>query len=413
MESVVSKAWLKISALACIFFLVNVVCGAQENNTDETVQKLVDAGFVNVRAVEANGQIIYTIQNDAYKLQASGIAKALQIIDAENNSDGKVCKVIATYLGIPQVTLTYNPSAGSWKTTYRLDESWNAVKHEEMANVSYGKADIVVYPSLALKNLIINQVYQTLWQLNPAFEVSLWKGMKFTAQVKIPVHVKKFSGYDYESEVHPGMITLSQRFRLPGNVFMRATGGILGGYRYGIDLEAKYPLPNERFSLEGNITYSGEGQFRHGWDYVYKEFPDWTWSIGANYFWKPANTQFSLKVCQFLWSSAAVPQDRGVKFEMIRHFRGASIGFYAEKGFYKVEKPNGGFRFQVALPPYRNARWKSYPRVTTSGQMGMIYNANNEQRYYKEFKIEASDNIMEANGFNPIYIQSEINKLNY
>ncbi len=40
--------------------------------------------------------------------------------------------------------------------------------------------------------------------------------------------------------------------------------------------------------------------------------------------------------------------------------------------------------------------------------MGTIYNAGNEQRYYKEFKAEASDNIMEKNSFNPYFIKSEL-----
>jgi hypothetical protein len=43
--------------------------------------------------------------------------------------------------------------------------------------------------------------------------------------------------------------------------------------------------------------------------------------------------------------------------------------------------------------------------------MGLLYNAGNEQYYYKDYKAEASDNIMENNSFNPYYIKSEI--LNY
>ena len=43
--------------------------------------------------------------------------------------------------------------------------------------------------------------------------------------------------------------------------------------------------------------------------------------------------------------------------------------------------------------------------------MGLLYNAGNEQYYYKDYKAEASDNIMESNSFNPYYIKSEI--LNY
>ena len=92
---------------------------------------------------------------------------------------------------------------------------------------------------------------------------------------------------------------------------------------------------------------------------------------------------------------------------MIRHFRHCSTGLYAEKA--RSAQLNVGFRFQVALPPYNQKRRGYIPRVRTSGQMGMSYNANNEQYYYKEFRTEASDNIMSKNQFNPYFIESQLN----
>ena len=50
------------------------------------------------------------------------------------------------------------------------------------------KVDVVVYPEVSLKNLVITQVYQVLFNLSPAVEVSFWKGMKLTAQVIFPVY---------------------------------------------------------------------------------------------------------------------------------------------------------------------------------------------------------------------------------
>ena len=45
-------------------------------------------------------------------------------------------------------------------------------------------------------------------------------------------------------------------------------------------------------------------------------------------------------------------------------FRYCSIGFYAMKAEHA--KANGGFRFQVALPPYKYKRRGHIPRVNTS-----------------------------------------------
>lgn len=92
---------------------------------------------------------------------------------------------------------------------------------------------------------------------------------------------------------------------------------------------------------------------------------------------------------------------------MIRHFRYCSIGFYLMKA--EQAKANGGFRFQVLLPPYNKyKRHKYIPRINTSANMGIIYNSGNERYYYKEYKAEASDNIMEENSFNPYFIKSEL-----
>ena len=42
--------------------------------------------------------------------------------------------------------------------------------------------------------------------------------------------------------------------------------------------------------------------------------------------------------------------------------------------------------------------------------MGIKYNAGNERVYYKQYRAESSDNIMEQNRFNPIYIENEIRR---
>ena len=259
------------------------------------------------------------------------------------------------------------------------------------------KVDVVVYPQLSLKNLIINQIYQVLFDLSPALEVSLWKGMKLTGQLKIPVYN---DGYGIlEDKVHPGHLTISQRVRLPYNVFGKVTVGYFNADRYGLDVDFFYPFKDERFSLIARIGYTGTGYW-NGFTLHYDPSMVWTWTFGGQFYWPRYNTQFALKYEQYL------RQDKGVKFEMIRHFRYCSIGFYGMKA--RGARVNAGFRFQVALPPYRYKRYKYVPRLITSENMGLVYNAGNEQYYYRDYKAEASDNIMEKNSFNPYFIKSEL-----
>ena len=393
-------------------------------SVDQTARRLADAGFANVRAAETPEFIVFTVENDCYKIPAEGFARAVQIVEGAGLDESRPVKIIGTSYKVPEVTMTYDPQTGRWTATKRLDAAWDAVRRQPRLNDSFGKVDINIYPQVSLKNLIITQVYQSLWQLSPAVETSLWPGGKISFQVKVPI---VNDGYGRsESMVHPGFITLSQRFRDPWhlNVFGKATVGIFNANYIGAALELAYWFPNERFWLDSkmgvidlvrfgpsNVLVNGERQ--HGFLPEWLEGfwlhtnanPNWTfvWNVAANYYSPLLQTQFLLRAERF------ARRDRGVKFEMIRHFRHCSIGFYAVKGFDQAAHTNGGFRFQIALPPYRQARRGYLPRVTTSGQMGMSYNANNELYYYKEFRTEASDNIMSKNYYNPYYISAKIN----
>ena len=117
------------------------------------------------------------------------------------------------------------------------------------------------------------------------------------------------------------------------------------------------------------IGYTGAGR----WDGFKFQYDPSLWRdvvFGENFYWPRFNTQFTLKAEQHLL------KEKGIKFDMIRHFRYCSIGFYAMKAEHA--KANGGFRFQVALPPYKYKRKGYVPCVNISTNMGISYNAGNE-----------------------------------
>jgi len=372
------------------------------------VEELVEHGFENVRWTENEDECIYTIENNVYKAEGVGISKVIDIIQKHGLPTDKRCKVIVTHLEVPELSLTYHPNRNDstetddkagWQTSYEIGQSWDSIKKEKAKNSSRFKVDILVYPQLSFKNLIITQIYQVLFTLNPAVEVSLWPGMKFTGQLIVPVYN---DGYGYlQDKVHPGFITLSQRFRLPFNIKGMATVGYFSADRYGADLQLFYPFRDERFSLEGRIGSVAIGYW-NGFNLHYDTEFSTTWSLGANFYWPRYNTSFSLKGEKYLMG------EKGVKFEMIRHFRYASVGFYAQKA--KEANSNGGFRIQVLLPPYKYKRFKNkyIPRLNTSYNMGIVYNAGNERYYYRQYRSAADENIMNSNRFNPYFIKSEI-----
>ena len=92
-----------------------------------TTDSLVKMGFENVRWTDTPEERVYVVENSAYKIQALGIRKAVDIIQSMGLPKDKSCKLIVTNYNIPQVSLTYQPLAGD--TTVVSGEDWK---------VSYG-----------------------------------------------------------------------------------------------------------------------------------------------------------------------------------------------------------------------------------------------------------------------------------
>ena len=399
----------KTIALCSAFFLFSLLPVKGWCQTGEsTVDALVELGFENVGWTENEDERVYVLQNSAYRLQGVGIGKAIELIQRVGLPEQKSCRIIVLDNNIPQISLLYQPQGTDtvfhaerkdWNVSYELGDTWKEARKVKLKNRSLFKIDVLVYPQLAFKNLILTQIYQVLFDLSPAVEVSLWKGMKLTAQVKFPVYN---DGYGmFEDKIHPGHLTISQRFRLPYNVFGKVTVGYFSADQYGLDVEMFHPFSfDSRFELMARVGYTGTGYW-DGFRLHYDSDMNFSWSLGSSFYWSEFNTQFAIKAERYL------RKEIGVKFEMNRHFRYCSIGFYAMKAQHA--KTNGGFRFQVALPPYGRYKRKGYiPRVNTSANMGIMYNAGNERKYYKQYKAEVSDNIMEKNSFNPYYIKSEL-----
>lgn len=389
-----------------LLFIISMIISTNaraQGNGELTGEELVKLGFENVRWTENDEERIYTIENVAYRIQSEGISEAIRTIERYGMPEGKKCKVIVTRLDIPEISLTHLPSdKGKWNASYNIENSWKEVRKEKKKNSSRFKADILIYPQLSFQNMDLTKVYQVMFSLNPALEISFWPGMKLTGQVILPLYVDT-EGYAAYSpmykEVRPGFVTLSQRFRLPYHIKGKATAGFFNNDQHGLDLQLFRPFKDERFSLEARLGYTGWGYW-DGFKYKYNGEYQWTWSCGGNFFWPQYDVQFSLKAEQYLLG------EKGVRFDMTRHFKYASIGFYAMKA--ENAKSNGGFRFQVALPPYKQKRHKHLPRISMSKNMGLTYNAGNERIYYKQYRAESSDNMMEENSLNPIYIENKL-----
>lgn len=407
-----------------LVYVLAVPLLAFAQNGDKTVAKLVEKGFENVVWGENDQERVYVVENSAYRLSGVGIGVALDEIQRHGlPKDGKMCRLIVLDNNVPVISLLCNTegldgreiSRRDWNASYDLGEAWELVKGKRRENSSLFKVDILVYPEFSFRNSRFSVPYEVRLNLNPTVQVSLWRGGKATAQLVVPV-VNDY-GYKYAS-VRPGYLTLSQSVRLPYNIFLTGTVGFFNNNRFGADAAAEYHLKNGRFWVDGRISYTwwgewGEWEFRNGkmenihpfrFGYSKEEDRRMTGQLGVNYYWEKYDTQFALRGESFLGG------DCGVRFDMIRHFRYCSIGFYGTyiPSDWWNDGINAGFRFQINLPPYKYRRKGYVPRVMPSRNWGFSYNAAGAFVYGQRFRANIDDNISNNIKYNPLYVKSEI-----
>ena len=175
-KSSIRAILLRKECLLFFLLLLPMVTKAQYNKVyaDITSNMLVDMGFENVVWSEDEKERVYVLENTPWRLQGVGLAHAIDRIQKTGLPEkGKSCRIVVLDNNIPQISLIYtaNPDSlkaapgsyaarSAWDATYDLGDSWDKVKKEYRMNSSLFKVDVVVYPELYLKNLIITQIYQ-------------------------------------------------------------------------------------------------------------------------------------------------------------------------------------------------------------------------------------------------------------
>ena len=400
-----------IVRLSFVAFALATVGSAWAQSGEETVKHLVEMGFENVGWTEDEHERVYVLQNSAYRQQGVGVGKAVDLIQREGLAPMKKCRIVLLDNNVPQISLSYSPMVGDsvpqasrkdWDVSYELGDTWKQARRVVKSNSSLFKVDVVVYPWLMFQNYKLSKMYDYVFQLSPAIEVSMWKGMKLTAQVVVPIQ-NDYYGRPY-SQIRPGFLTLSQSVRLPYNIFLRDIVGFHEGGRSGAELRAKYILPDEHFWLTGRLGVTRKGYWDH-WAYYHGTKWRTDFHVGLHYYWPKFNTEFMVKGERFLLG------EYGSQFEMYRHFRYASIGFYALKVFGKDDAAhngfNAGFAFRVAIPPYKYKRKGYMPRLV-AGEFGFRYNSGNEKQYGNFYRSSPDDNFLVENAYNPYFIKNEL-----
>lgn len=402
------KRTIKEYFMVLLSFLV--VFGASAQNAVES--GLISSGFENVRHITSGDKEIIFLESRAFTTSERLLSAARNSVEELSSQfTAKNVEIILMEESIPKFRMFASletPKTGShlnWKSDFNVDESakeLNSDKSEtKFFNSSFGKIDILFYPIFRFKNAVLNRMYLLQLNVNPTIEMSLWRGASLTAQVIFPV----INDYSVEEgKIRPGYLTISQQFRLPYNIFAKATIGNFSMFRGGVDLKLFRPI-GKRIGVYGQISYTAFSVPMFN-DWYYDDFDRLTWKLGANYFVKPWNLMFNFSVAKYLGN------DISLRGEVTRHFKNASVGFYMQTMAIDEFPINGGFFFAIALPPYKQFRNK-FVRVSTGNYFPLEYIARPYPDYGRYFTTSpdenSSDNFFTKMRLNQIILNSTNN----
>jgi len=325
----------------------------------EIQQLLAGQGFENVVVKSRSQQEViveYENRRYRYELRAMGVVCALVSSKAEHvgwltlipkNRDiplvqvrinlrdydafikGEISKkTFASRLEISQDPISYEPDSGN--SSFRTNQ----------ANGSFRKIDLVINPDINVRLGNYDDPYK--WQLNiiPGISSYLFKGMKATAELIIPLENELDEG---GNDVRPGKIVLNHTIRLPGNFFSSISSGYFDLNRYGLSVECL------KFLLNGNLSFSAKVDYTGFLIYIdkqwyYSDLNKWTYLLSGTYQFSPLDFSISLAQGRFLAG------DRGWRIDVLRSFGETDIGFFAIK---TNAETLGGFRLHIPIFPMR------------------------------------------------------------
>lgn len=390
-------------------------------------KKLSAIGFENVTLQTRNDKVLVSIENHIYSWNVAALSTAIDTL-VEYSGDKSDISLYFLKNGIPQVQL--NVPVNLWleyrqglvprlilqqaiDVSYTIDENWRYLKDKPALNSTINKVDLVIYPQLSIQNRLLSQLYEIQFNIAPAIEVSLWKGMLFTGQVIFPLKndfevldIKENVYYQdrnflYQSHegdyIRLGFVTISQDFRMPRQWFGQFSLGNFNAHRYGVNLDIDHLFGGNKFHVGARSGLTGSSHFYHG-QWVTSSLKTFTWQVKTGYFNPQYNIQLDLSYGCYL------NKDKGFRVDCIRHFGATTVGFYA---LYTGEELNGGFKFSIPLIA-KQSRKHAF-RIAIPSYFDSDYNAKYAVYYGKEFETKPNENQSE-HFTNPLFLQNNLLK---
>ncbi len=384
-----------------------VTDGSMKNLSAEIVSK----GYENVRVIRENDTIFLGVENRVWRWEPRAAAELLKTIMPYADS-GSVVSLTLLRSGIPATTLIvsrkqYDDLVAGRISADLFSNSMTALLsdriyrksagHVRPLKPSFNKFDIVVFPQLKVQFGNFVHPLEIQFNVAPAVNINFFKGLSLTAQVIFPVY-SNLIGDPEASTIRPGLIVLSQTFRLPYQIFTTVSAGYFTRNRYGLNAEARKFLFNGRMSVGASLGYTGQMQLLEGW-FTYTPMNVITWFCDAS--WRFPGYDLTIRGGY----GRFIGQDEGWRVDVSRRFGEVSVGFFAMN---TSGITNGGFNFIVPLPP-RKFGTKNRIRIRPAPYIPWEYRAKGLPSMGRTYVTGNGTEELMFN-LNPDYIRKQLGK---
>lgn len=392
--------------LACISTLMlSTTCFATSKNTTNLPDELENVQFVSTDSI---CYVQYT--NNAWRNEGQALYIVLKSMLTIAPHQGWYISIATN--GVPQITvrasreLVESTQSITPQFTEALEISYNSgentiFNHAPIRNKAIGKTDFVLYPQFSFQNNTFERIWETQFNLAPAIETTLWTGALFTAQVIFPIH-NNIIGYE-NSRIRPGIIAITQEYRLPHNIFGHVSVGNFTSQRMGVTI--------------GNHWISGNGIYKVGYtasltgtSYIANN----GWNISK---WKRVSAHLKCTVTPRFYNMEIetsmgryIYGDFGGQITLTRRFSGAAIQLF---GRYAGDISCAGLGITFPIWLKKQSRAGLFrAKVSDWYQLSYSEKSGNgaDHTTGRTFGTSPSSTPM-THYLNPYYIQNELNRL--
>ncbi len=400
----------KGKALTLGLLLISMGSLYAQNGTDLLKERMVADGFENVAVVQRGSDYYVTYENNLYVWNVDELHNAIEVAAGAVPDNGRLHIVT---LKNKNPLLSTEVTVADWKAykrgelpaaemndriliTNNTDEVYKVIREERQSNSSVGKVDLVLVPGMSLSNTKLYKTYDFLMSISPTLEFSLWKGNYFRGQVIIPFYNDDFG--PLRGKVRPGFMTIEQNITLPKATYMRLTAGNFNSYRRGLDADLSRLFLNGDLEIGLNMGLTRYTEW-DGFKYTTQSMSDLSYLGHIRYFYRPLDAELSVTGGQF-YSGA-----KGMRFELVRHFRNVTIGGYALLG---AGKTNGGFNFSVPLNIPKKYK-RNHVRIKAASYFDWEYTYLNNEVLLQYYETRPNQNHSE-HFFNSGFMKTQLLK---